>query len=93
MTMNDYNAPDLTNFEDQSAINRVYNVVNLKDKPIWMKLFYSKHDPMALNDLDYVNEIIPDRFMLGKRRPGKGIVEECCRKGCTYEYLMLNYCA
>ncbi|XP_065080269.1 probable insulin-like peptide 2 [Ochlerotatus camptorhynchus] len=40
--------------------------------------------------MEKFNEFIPDRFMLDKRN---GIVEECCKRGCTYEYLIKNYCA
>nr|XP_029732224.1 uncharacterized protein LOC115268336 isoform X1 [Aedes albopictus] len=94
----DSDPPDWPNVQDQSIDSRIYTVITLKDKPNWMKQFYPKHDTQNTvfdgdNDYGFSDEIISDRFMLGKRGMRRGIVEECCRAGCTYEYLYQNYCA
>ncbi|XP_062559203.1 uncharacterized protein LOC134223997 [Armigeres subalbatus] len=76
-------------FDDQTF----RSMENMKHKIKWMKaLFRIKDDPISANekpDVDDVNAFsMHDRFELRKR----GVVDDCCYKSCTLQYLLTNYC-
>lgn len=91
--MNDYNSlltsQDWQYTVEQPNASHMTAVEKFKHIPRWMKALFPKYDTKDIVEEDYFNEYIPDRFMLRKR---DGIVEECCKRGCTYEYLIMNYC-
>lgn len=90
MNMHDYHLPEWSNVEEQPMVNWISAVMRFKNRPNWMKTLYPKRETNSNMFEERMSAMIPDRFLLGKRG---NIVEECCRRGCTYEYLLKNYCA
>lgn len=64
----------------------------INSKPNWMRALFSAKDGitagMGDDSTDFTGLMVPDRFQLGKR----GVVDDCCRRACSLEYLLLNYC-
>lgn len=59
----------------------------------WMRAFYrikdgANYDKTKSRVADNDDESAPDDFQLGKR----GVVDDCCYKPCTLQYLLKNYC-
>ncbi|XP_019531445.3 uncharacterized protein LOC109403160 [Aedes albopictus] len=75
------------------VVESLHSVPGFKTEPKWMRaLFRIKDDAnydktkVVVDGTDSLSN--SDGFQLGKR----GVVDDCCYKPCTLQYLLKNYC-
>ncbi|XP_065080278.1 uncharacterized protein LOC135703103 [Ochlerotatus camptorhynchus] len=62
----------------------------INSKPNWMRaIFAAKGGITAAMGDDFTDLMVPDRFQMEKR----GVVNDCCYRVCSLEYLLSNYCS